>query len=197
MNRNRTQKLILCALFAAMTAVLSQIAIPIGPVPVNLATFAVYCAGAILGAKMGAVSMAVWALLGVVGIPVFTMFRSGPGTLLGPTGGFILGYVVAAFLIGLVVEKGNKHNRFFPYPLAMLLGAAAFFLLGTGWFMISTHAGIAEALSLCVLPFIPGDLVKIVLATVLAHRLRPLLSKPGSGSFRPKEDAANVADRAP
>ena len=95
----------LCGLFAAITAVLSQIAIPIGPVPINLATFAVFCAGALLGSKLGSISLIVWAILGAFGVPVFSMFRGGLGTLLGPTGGYIIGFIVMAVIAGLVIDN--------------------------------------------------------------------------------------------
>ena len=175
MQRTKTHKMVLCALFAAMTAVLSQIAIPIGPVPINLATFAVFCAGALLGSKLGALSFIIWAALGAVGVPVFTMFRGGLGALVGPTGGYIIGYIPAAFITGLLIETINEDDQIYPYPVAMLAGMLAYFTLGTAWFMFSTNTGLWNALMFCVIPFLPGDLVKIVAATVVAKRLRPIL----------------------
>jgi biotin transport system substrate-specific component len=167
--------MMLCALFAALTAVLSQVVIPIGPVPINLATFAVFCAGALLGSRLGALSLAVYAALGAVGAPVFAMFRGGLGALAGPTGGSIVGYIPAAFLTGLLIEKINKSNKIYPYPAAMLTGMFSCFILGTAWFVVSTGTGLAEALMLCVVPFLPGDFLNIAAATLLARRLRPLL----------------------
>ena len=167
----------LCALFAAITAALSQIAIPIGPVPFNLATFAVFLAGALLGSKHGALSLAIWVALGAVGVPVFSSFRSGLGALAGPTGGFIIGFIPAAFLTGLIIEKFNKKNQAHIYVVAMLAGALTYFLMGTAWFMFSADAGLLEALTVCVFPFIPGDLLKLAVAVILAKRLRPLLEK--------------------
>ena len=175
MQRTKTRKMVLCALFAAMTAVLSQVAIPIGPVPINLATFAVFCAGALLGSKLGALSFTIWAALGAVGAPVFTMFRGGLGALVGPTGGYIIGYIPAAFITGLLIETINKDDQIYPYPVAMLAGMLTYFTLGTAWFMFSTNTGLWEALMICVIPFLPGDLVKIVAATVVAKRLHPVL----------------------
>ena len=169
--------MILCALFAALTAVLSQILIPIGPVPINLATFAVFCAGALLGSKLGALSMATWVALGVVGVPVYTMMRSGPGALLEPTGGFIIGYIPAAFLTGLIIEKFNKDNKIYMHAIAMGVGAITYFISGTIWFMYSTNTAFFEAATICFLPFIPGDILKIILAAILTKRLRPELNK--------------------
>ena len=117
---SRTANLALCGLFAAITAVCSYVSIPLGftPVPVNLATLAVFLAGGILGSRYGTISLAVYTLLGAAGIPVFSEFRGGLGVLAGPTGGYIIGYIAAAFLTGLIVEKflvsgsGRSHELF-------------------------------------------------------------------------------------
>ena len=177
MKKSRILQMTLCALLAAMTAALSQIAIPIGPVPFNLATFAVFLAGALLGSKLGALSLTIWAALGAVGVPVFSSFRSGLGALAGPTGGFIIGFIPAAFLTGLIIEKLNKKNQAHIYVIAMLAGTLVYFSLGTAWFMFSAGAGLFEALTVCVFPFIPGDLLKLAVATILVKRLRPLLNR--------------------
>jgi len=174
-QNKKLKMLVLCALFAALTAILSQIIIPIGPVPINLATFAVFCAGALLGSKLGALSLALWAAIGAVGVPVFTMFRSGFGALLGPTGGYIIGYIPAAFVVGLIIEKINIEKKAFLYPLSMLAGMLIYFSLGTAWFMFSTNTGLWEALMICVIPFLPGEAIKITCATLLAIRIRPIL----------------------
>jgi biotin transport system substrate-specific component len=175
MQKSRTLQMMLCAMFAAITAVLSQIVIPIGPVPINLATFAVFCAGALLGSKLGALSLATWAFVGAVGAPVFSMFRGGVGVLAGPTGGYIVGYIPAAFITGLLTERLNKGGKARLYPCAMSAGMLAYFALGTAWFVFSTGTGPWEALMICVVPFLPGEILKIAAATLLAKRLRPVL----------------------
>lgn len=174
MKRPSITKMALCAMFAAITAALSQIVIPIGPVPINLATFSVFCAGALLGPGAGALSMTVWAALGAAGLPVFAMFRGGLQVLGGHTGGFIIGYIPAAFLTGLIIEKSNS-KKILPYPLAMLAGALVYFTIGTAWFIILMKTDIVTALLACVIPFIPGELLKMAAAVWLSHRLRPIL----------------------
>lgn len=159
-------------MFTALTAVLSQIALPIGPVPINLGTFAVFCAGALLGARSAALSLGLWAALGAFGVPVFAMFQSGLGALAGPTGGYIIGYIPAAYIIGLLTEK-TKPPIYIP---AMVLGMAAYFTMGTAWFIASTGSKLFEALWICVIPFIPGELIKISAAVLTARRLYPVLS---------------------
>ena len=95
-----TQRIVLAALFAALMAVCSQIQIPLPMVPINLALFAVHLCGALLGAKWGALSISAYVLLGLVGAPVYAGFASGPAALFGKTGGYILGYILSAFLVG-------------------------------------------------------------------------------------------------
>ena len=179
---SRTTYLILCALFAALTAVCSYISIPLGftPVPVNLATLAVFLAGGLLGKKYGAVSLAVYTLVGAAGIPVFAGFRGGVSVLAGPTGGYIIGYIAAAFLLGLLTELwlGERHSRWqelILLILSMIAGLGACYLLGTAWFMISTHTGLWASLIACVFPFLPGDALKIAAGSLLVQRLRHLI----------------------
>ena len=104
-RRTATRSLVLCALMAALTAICSQIQIPLPMVPINLALFAVHLSGALLGWKYGALSMVVYALLGVIGVPVFAGFGSGPAVLFGKTGGYILGYILCALIVGALSRK--------------------------------------------------------------------------------------------
>lgn len=181
---SRTTYMALCGLFAALTAVCSYISIPLGftPVPVNLATLAVFLAGGLLGKKYGSLALAVYALLGAVGIPVFSGFRGGLSVLAGPTGGYIIGYIAAAFLTGLVIDRllqGQKQpsriRELLVCIIAMIVGLAACYFLGTLWFIISTHTGVWAALVSCVFPFLPGDALKIAAGSILVSRLRHVL----------------------
>ena len=104
-RRTATRSLVLCALMAALTAICSQIQIPLPMIPINLALFAVHLSGALLGWKYGALSMVVYALLGVIGVPVFAGFGSGPAVLFGKTGGYILGYILCALIVGALSRK--------------------------------------------------------------------------------------------
>ena len=170
MRNTLTCQLVLAALFAALTAVCSQIQIPLPMIPINLALFAVHLCGALLGAKWGALSMAVYALLGAVGVPVFAGFGSGPAVLFGKTGGYIIGYILCAAIVGLLSRRLG-----FTFPklcLSMVIGVAVCYVFGTAWFMVISGLNLATSLSYCVLPFLPGDAVKILLAALLALRLR-------------------------
>lgn len=160
------------AIFAALVAVFSQISIPIGPVPINLALLAVFAAGGMLSAAEAVFAVLLFLALGGAGLPVFAGFNAGLGALAGPTGGYLIGYLPAAFLAGVFCKE---HRSFARYALGMLLGLAACYILGTAWFVISAKAEIWHALSICVFPFLPGDAVKIALAAFLSLKVRKAL----------------------
>lgn len=176
------KKMILCALFAAFTAVCSQIALPLPftPVPVNLATLSVITAGVLLGAQAATVSQLVYLLAGAVGLPVFARFQGGIAVLLGPTGGYLIGYVAAAFITGWISE--NRNGQFFWHCIAMAAGVAACYFFGTVWYIVLTHSSPAAALIMAVIPFLPGDGLKILAGAFLAKSLRPHLLRTQSSS---------------
>ena len=178
MTANRlgsTRSIILMAEMAALTAVCSQIMIPLTPIPANLALLAVFLTGGLLGAKRASLTMTAYLLLGTFGVPVFSGFRSGPGALFGPTGGFLFGYLGAAYLTGLLSRKAeNKTAR---YILPMTAGLIVCYGMGTAWFMILTNRTFVEALLICVVPFLPGDAVKIAVAAVLSSRLKRFVDR--------------------
>ncbi len=188
MKYSKTTYMALCGLFAALMAICSFISIPLGftPVPVNLATLGVFLAGGLLGKKYGTISLAVYVLLGAVGIPVFAEFRGGLSVLAGPTGGYIIGYIAAAFLVGLIVDAGLQDRRsridqsrgrqLLICVIAMIIGLLACYLLGTIWFIVSTHTGVAASLGMCVIPFLPGDALKIAAGAILVQKLRRYLN---------------------
>jgi len=185
----KTTYMALCGLFAAMMAICSLISIPLGftPVPVNLATLGMFLAGGLLGKKHGTIAIAVFVLVGAVGIPVFSEFRGGFSVLAGPTGGYIIGYILGAFLVGLLIEKllagrsprpveGMTRTReLLSCAAAMVAGLIACYLLGAIWFIFTTHTGIWAALISCVFPFLPGDALKIIAGAILVQKLRHLL----------------------
>lgn len=170
-NRSRTavKDMVMTAMFSALIAVCSILSIPVGQVPVTLQTFAVCLAAAVLGRRRGTVSVLVYILLGAVGLPVFSGMSSGIGILAGPTGGYIIGFLPAALIIGLVAEK--TLCRALPLAAAMIAGVLVCYAIGTVWFMTVTGMNIGESLMLCVVPFLIPDAVKIVAAMILSNRL--------------------------
>lgn len=173
MKRMKVNIMILCALFAALSAVLSQIIIPIGAVPVNMTHLSIFIAAGLLGAKYGAISQIVFVLLGVSGVPVFSGFTAGIGKLVGPTGGFIIGYIVCAFVAGVLIERSGKSMKML--IASMIVGMLCSYLLGILWYAYITRSSLIAAFSVCILPFLLGDAIKIILSSVLIKKLRPIL----------------------
>ncbi|MDE7192657.1 MAG: biotin transporter BioY [Oscillospiraceae bacterium] len=175
MNRTKEKKvnvraMVFTAIVAALICVASPFSIPLpGLVPISLGTFAIYLGSALLGGKRATVAVAVFILIGAVGLPVFTGFTGGFGKLLGVTGGYIIGYIPLAFITGIFAEKFN--NKVLFMPVGMVLGTITLYAFGTAWFMIATGSGLLAALGSCVVPFLIGDGVKIAVATAIAKPL--------------------------
>lgn len=170
--KSKTQALILCALFTALTAVCSQIVLPLPftPVPINLGLLAVFLAGGLLKPREAFLSQLIWLLLGAVGVPVFQGLRGGLSVLTGPTGGYILSYLPSALIVsGFVNKKGLRRGS-----LLLALGTALMtcYIMGTLWFSLSTGNTPFSSFMLCVLPFLPGDVLKIAAALPLTKRLK-------------------------
>ena len=173
-----TKDMTVVAVMAALICVAGPLSISIGPIPLSLASFAVYLAGAVLGAKKGPLAVALYLLIGLVGVPVFSGFSGGLQKLIGVTGGYLVGYLPCAWLTGLGVKDGQTTAEpKWKLPAFMVLGTAVLYLIGTIWFMVQTGNGLASAMSLCVIPFLPGDAAKIVAATLLAWPVRKAIYK--------------------
>lgn len=162
------------AMFSALIAVCSIISIPIGEVPITLQTFAVCLAAAMLGWKRGTLSVFIYVLLGAVGVPVFAGMSGGIGILAGPTGGYIIGFIPAALIIGLAADKWER--KALPLTISMVVGVLVCYAIGTVWFMVVTGMGVGESLMLCVVPFLIPDGVKIALAMILSNRLSKVVT---------------------
>ena len=173
MRGNTTRLLTLSALLCALCAVLSQIQIPLPPVPVSLSLLAVHLCGALLGPRWGTAAISCYVALGAVGLPVYAGFCGGMSVLFGPTGGFLFGYILCAWIVGTLTHRSGFSRR--ALMSAMAAGTLLCYALGAAWFMLTTGTDLAGSLTVCVLPFIPGDLLKIALAAMLCMRLeKPL-----------------------
>jgi len=151
------------SLFIALSA---QVAIhlPFSPVPVTGQTLAVILVGMLLGSRRGSLALLTYLAEGLAGLPVFAGGTAGPARLLGPTGGYLVGFIVAAYVTGLLAERGWD-RRVGTTLLAMLFGNAVLYALGLPW--LAAFVGVRRALPLGLYPFIPGDLLKVVLAALL------------------------------
>lgn len=175
-KRNKTRLLVLAAVMAAVLAVLSPLAIPLGPVPITLGTLAVFLTGALLPPLSAAAALSVYILIGLLGLPVFSGFRAGPGVLVGPTGGYLLGY----YFIVLALAFARRRTQKPAWQLAAAMGGmAACYLVGTLWYTVVSGASFASGLAVCVLPFVLPDFIKAVAALALARQLEKLLGKRG------------------
>jgi biotin transport system substrate-specific component len=165
-----SKTIVFCALFAALSVILSQIAIPIGPVPINLTHISIFMAAGLLGAKYGTLSQLVFVLLGAAGVPVFSGFSGGLGIISGPTGGFIVGYILCALAAGFCMDKLG-HGKI-SVSVAIAIGWVVTYLCGIPWFMYVTQMPLTAALSMCFIPFIPGDIIKSIICVMLINRLK-------------------------
>ncbi len=173
-----TFQLALVAVMAAVICVLGplSIPIPISPVPITLTNLAIYVTVCLLGWKLGTVSYLIYLLIGIAGLPVFSSFSSGLGKLLGPTGGYLIGFLPMAILCGLVFEK--TQNRFLQ-TAGLIVGTLVLYLLGTAWLAIEAQLTFYQALGAGVIPYIPGDLVKIILAVLIGPVIKKRLKASG------------------
>lgn len=185
-----THKIAIVGLMTSITCILGpiSIAVPFSPVPISLGLFGILLTATLLGAKLGVLSCALYLLLGLIGLPVFSGFTSGIGALLGPTGGYLLGYLVVAACSSIFYhEKGShslteaslthKKSVHLLQGAGMACGLFFCYLLGSLWLAKFLSITFGNALLIGVLPYIPADLAKLVLAIWLGRLLRKRLAK--------------------
>lgn len=173
------KNLTLIALMAAVICVLGPLSIPLpfSPVPISLTNLAVYFTIYVLRTKRAAVSYLLYLLIGLVGVPVFSAFTGGPGKLLGPTGGYLIGFLFMSIISGLFIDKWEKNLAL--CILGMILGTAVCYLFGTLWLGYQAGLTFEKALAAGVIPFIPGDLAKILISALIGPQIRKTLRKAG------------------
>ena len=172
-TNSKVTDIVYIGLSAAIIAVCSWISIPL-TVPITLQTMGVVLISGLFGAKRGTLSTLLYILIGAIGVPVFSGFKSGFGVLLGSTGGYIIGFIFTALIVGIVSDKTNK---LWALVLSMVVGILVCYAFGTAWFAVvyaktNEPASLATILSWCVIPFLIPDAVKIALAAVLTNRLK-------------------------
>lgn len=170
----KTIDVVYIGIFAALIALCSWISIPL-TVPITLQTMGVCVTAGLLGTKRGTLSVIVYILLGLIGVPVFASFSSGAGYLLGATGGYIIGFIFTALIVGIMTKALGK--KAWVYALSMVIGVVVCYIFGTAWFINVYNRGHAGAVSLvtvlgwCVTPFIIPDMIKIAVSTLLCVKL--------------------------
>ena len=159
---------VLTALLAAALCAMSPMAVPLGPIPITLATLGVYLAAGLLGPWRSLSAVGLYLLLGAVGVPVFAGFSAGFPVLFGITGGFLWGYLLCALVVGLLSRVGSPALL----PLWLICGGLVLYAVGVAWYMWQTGVGLGGALLTCVAPCLLGEVIKIAVATALIIPLR-------------------------
>lgn len=166
----RVYPLVLCGVFAAVMVICSQILIPLpSGVPINLAILGVLLSAGCLGFRYGMLTQIVYILLGCAGVPVFAGLSGGLHVIAGPTGGYIVGYILCAGIVGFIASRTGSFRAL---AGAMVLGVLACYAFGTLWYVHLMNISFAVGIAQCVVPFLPFDAVKIALAALLVQRLR-------------------------
>ncbi|BCV20100.1 biotin transporter BioY [Moorella sp. Hama-1] len=177
----RTRDITLIALFAALVAVLAQVSIPLPftPVPITGQVLGVLLAGAILGKNKGTLAMVVYLLLGAIGLPVFARSGAGLAAFASPSGGYLWGFILGVYAMGLILEMGQSEPGYLRLIVAMLLCLVVVYTLGTLQLMAILHVDLVKGLFLGVIPYIPLDLAKLVVAAAVGCRVRRALRQAG------------------
>ena len=178
----KTKSMILASMFAAITAVmgvLPAIPLPFSPVPITLQMLGVLLSGAILGSGLGFVSIVIYLLLGLVGLPIFAGGASGPGVFTGPTGGYLIAFPIAAFLMGYLVKRAESNKKLFLVynAFAVILPIAIVYIIGTIQLALVLDFSMSKAFLVGSLPYIPLDLLKAAIALSIAYPTRRRLNK--------------------
>ena len=170
-DKTSIKGIVYASLFGALTAAGAFIVIPVPPVPITAQTFFLNTAAVLLGGSLGALSQFIYVMLGVVGIPVFSGGKAGIGVIFGPTGGYLLGFIIAAFIVGKIAGAKRGAGIFW-HIFAMLVGMLIIYSLGIMQLALVAKISFKKALAIGVLPFIPGDIIKILLAAIISSRLK-------------------------
>ena len=175
--KNNIQNLTFTALMTAVLCIIGPFVVPVGMVPVSFANMAIYLTIILLDKKKAFVSIVIYLLIGFIGIPVFSGFSAGAGKLFGPTGGYLIGYLVLSFIGGkfLENEKGQRKKRSLSQFLALSVGTFGLYITGTAWLMYQSKLDAMTALTVGVFPFVLLDFIKMILAISLGNAIKKRL----------------------
>lgn len=169
------RKTALIAILAATVCIFSPFSVPLGAIPISLSTFAIYVVACSVNKKYSIPAVAVYILIGAIGLPVFSSFTGGLQCITGYTGGYIIGYIPCTFVIGYMTDR-FENNKII-YPLSMIAGTFVCYLCGILWYIHKAECGFYEAAAVCILPFIIGDIIKIAVASCIGITLKQRLRK--------------------
>ncbi len=175
MSLEKLRWTVLASLMAALTAVGAYLQVPIGPVPIVLSTLFVLLSGLLLGSRQGLLSMGLYLFIGAIGIPVFAGGKGGVAHFFGPTGGYLFGYCLSAWITGLISEQSHKSPVL--QIIAVLVGSLAIYAVGVPWLKMTMNLPWSKAFMVGMIPFLIGDGVKGAAAFLLARSMRPILNR--------------------
>ena len=165
----KTNKIIYICLLSSLLSILAPIMIPIGNIGITLAIFMISLICLVLK-KYSVICIVIYITLGLIGLPVFQGYSSGLQSILGPTGGFIIGYIFYSLIVGILLEKFNKN---FIYILVVnLIGLVVCYIFGMAWFMYTTNVSFLYALTVIIIPYVLLDLIKIILSYLVYIQLK-------------------------
>ena len=174
-KKPRTRQITAIGLMTAVICIIApfSIPLPVSPVPLSLTNFIIFIAVYVLGMKQAAVCVLIYLLIGTAGLPVFSSFSGGLAKLAGPTGGYLIGFIFLALIQGSLLEHfpGKNHAA----VAGMILGMAVCYIFGTAWLAWQMDQGFAASLVIGVLPYLPGDAVKIIAAALAGPKLRKVI----------------------
>lgn len=171
-----TRQMTLTAMLTALLCILGPLTLPLGPIPLSLTTALLMLMAILLGPSRAALCCGVYLLIGLTGLPVFSGFTGGIGAFAGPTGGFLLGYLPLTAWCGFLCRRTNHRAL---QLLALLTGTALLYLSGTVWYIWQADVSVPAALSVCVLPFLPGDALKLAAVLLCGNAVKSRLHKAG------------------
>lgn len=170
-----TRQMTLTAMLTALLCILGPVTLPVGPIPLSLTTAALMLIALLLGPGRACLCCLVYLGIGMAGVPVFSGFTGGLGALLGPTGGFLLGYLPLTALCGLSARTEGRGRQL----AALAAGTGVLYLIGTAWYVWQAGVGLSAALGACVLPFLPGDALKIAAVLTGGNAVKARVKRAG------------------
>ena len=174
-NKSKVYQMASVGVMAAILCILGPLSIPIGVVPISFTNLAIYFALYTIGMKKGTISYIIYMLIGFIGVPVFSGYTGGPLKLVGPTGGYLIGFIFMALIAGFFIDA--FFEKWYLCITGMVLGTAVCYVFGTVWLSYQANISAGSALALGVIPFIPGDLTKILIAAFIGPQIRKRLIK--------------------
>lgn len=174
-KKSKVYQMAQIGVMAAVLSILGPLSIPIGLIPISFTNLGIYITLYTLGMKNATLSFIIYLLVGFAGVPVFSGFTSGPSKLLGPTGGYLIGFVFMSLIAGFFIDRFI--NKWYLCVLGMILGTSVCYIFGTSWLAYQANISASSAFAAGVLPFIPADLAKIIASAYLGSKIRKRLIK--------------------